>query len=86
MSRMALCAGLNKTIKLRGCKAFYTLPRCTILVKDKKACFAVLDHVLQETSVISMQNRPFFASMRQFSKKPPHPRTAWPQTKNYRTF
>ena len=37
MKRMALCAGLDVTMGLRGCKAFYTLMRCTILVKDKYA-------------------------------------------------
>ena len=30
-----MCAGLDLTMELRGCKAIYTLSRCTNLVKDK---------------------------------------------------
>jgi hypothetical protein len=35
MSMLALCAGLDLTIRLRDCEAPVTLLRCTILVKVK---------------------------------------------------
>jgi RNA polymerase sigma factor (sigma-70 family) len=53
---MALCAGPNQTIELRGCKAFYTLPRCTILVKLKTADSAVLVRVCPETGLNQCKN------------------------------
>ncbi|WP_426174751.1 hypothetical protein [Massilia sp. TWR1-2-2] len=62
MSMVALCAGHDLTIQLRGCKAWLTLLRCTILVKVKDGGVIRGGAFCVKTE----QNGPFFARMRQF--------------------
>lgn len=45
---VALCAGHDLTIQLRGCKASVTLLRCTILVKINQAKITTLARILRK--------------------------------------